>query len=951
MLQIIAQLVLVSLVPIGAAVVFALLEKHTKFKNIKKWQKWIITGLIFGAISVLGSIWGVRTTEGYIINIRDAAPIIAGLMFGGPAGIIAGFIGGLFRFVSVYWGASGTYTQLACSLATLMAGVFTALARKFMFDDEHGHWYYGFFLGVLVEVFHMMMVFLTHMNDVANAYDVVKVCSIPMIFANSLAVMVALIFVSLIYKEKLVVVNEKRKISTRIQFTLLISLVVAYLVTGVFSYSIISNTVNTNTQTIIASVMSDTKKQVDHTIEVYFHATLEAVKIETDEAILNKVEVNTIANTIMGKYQLSEVNIVGKDNIIKGSTIPDYIGFDMNAYEQSREFSCLNEGENFYIQEIREPASKLEVRTKYAGVRLNENEQLYGYIQIGLYQDAYHKLLDSVVCNSAQFRHINSKGYMVITDNSGVVISTVDDAPIGVGDTIEYGMIRRGEFQTYSLTVQGKTYTYYAYATYQEGYYIIGLADVEECDLPIKIGFLGLTLAEIFIFIILYGVLYILIKQKVVRRIDNICGDLNSIALGNLSIQVNERGSYEFDELSTDINKTVDTLKGYIEKESLKNAEELEFAKSIQHSAIPNVFPLTEKFEIFASMDTAKQVGGDFYDFYYIDREHMIVQIADVSGKGIPAAMFMMQSKTILKSLIGSGMDIDEAYTEANRRLSENNTAQMFVTCWVAMINLSTGHVDYVNAGHNPPILGHEDGSVEYIRGKSGFVLAGFPGFKYQKQSFEMKPGDFLFLYTDGVTEAMNVKSELYGENRLINLLEDSKPTSKQICTRVLKDVKKFVGEAEQSDDITMLCFCLHGNESNNIMVIEANTENIPKITAFVEGILEEAGANPKAMMQIDVAIDEILSNICFYAYKQGQAGKAKITVDFDKTKENVKLIFEDRGIDYNPLEKEDPNITLSAEERQIGGLGIFIVKQTMDSVEYENVNGHNILTLTKKIK
>lgn len=352
-------------------------------------------------------------------------------------------------------------------------------------------------------------------------------------------------------------------------------------------------------------------------------------------------------------------------------------------------------------------------------------------------------------------------------------------------------------------------------------------------------------------------------------------------------------------------------------------------------------------------MITAKAVGGDFYDFYYVGQNRMAILIADVSGKGIPAAMFMMKSKTIIKGLMESGMPVNIAATEANKKLCEGNDENMFVTAWIAVINIKTGHVDYVNAGHNPPLIRKDNGKFEYLKAKNGFVFGGLDGFKYEKQSFDLKPGDKIYLYTDGVTEATDKNKELYGESRLLETINDlSEKTPKDLCKGILSSVNTFVGDAEQADDITMLCFQLIDQEKENSRVFEAKIENGEAVIAYVEKYLLEENCNLKAQMQINVAIDEIFSNICNYAYKGGEDGNnVRISVSFDPTKENVSISFEDRGIPYNPLEKEDPNVESSLEDRQIGGLGIYIVKQTMDDVSYENDNGHNILKITKFIK
>jgi len=263
----------------------------------------------------------------------------------------------------------------------------------------------------------------------------------------------------------------------------------------------------------------------------------------------------------------------------------------------------------------------------------------------------------------------------------------------------------------------------------------------------------------------------------------------------------------------------VDTLKKYIADAEARIDAELAFAKAIQHSALPSVFPPYpnhREFEIHATMHTAKEVGGDFYDFYFIDEENLAFLIADVSGKGIPAAMFMMQSKTILKSLAESGMSVEQVFTHANEKLCEGNDANMFVTAWMGVLNTRTGKVLFSNAGHNPPLVKHADGSFEYLKSRAGFILAGMEGIRYRKNELQLDPGDVIYLYTDGVTEATDLDNQLYGEERLQAVLEKHKNETPQlICDLVKTDVDTFVGEAPQFDDITMLTLRYNGTEAD----------------------------------------------------------------------------------------------------------------------------------------
>ena len=244
-------------------------------------------------------------------------------------------------------------------------------------------------------------------------------------------------------------------------------------------------------------------------------------------------------------------------------------------------------------------------------------------------------------------------------------------------------------------------------------------------------------------------------------------------------------------------------------------ASELSVATHIQTSMLPRIFPAfpaQKEFDIYAMTKPAKEVGGDFYDFFLVDDDHLAVVVADVSGKGIPAALFMVIAKTLIKDHAQRGTSPDVVFTEVNRLLCEANDEGMFVTAWLGVLELSTGHLSYVNAGHNPPLLRRAGGGYDYLRTRSGFVLAGVEETRYRSCSLELAPGDALFLYTDGVTEATDAEKQLYGEERLATALNSHKDYApKELLSAVRDDVEAFVGQAPQFDDITVLSLCYYG--------------------------------------------------------------------------------------------------------------------------------------------
>ncbi|MCF0137148.1 MAG: SpoIIE family protein phosphatase, partial [Oscillospiraceae bacterium] len=475
-----------------------------------------------------------------------------------------------------------------------------------------------------------------------------------------------------------------------------------------------------------------------------------------------------------------------------------------------------------------------------------------------------------------------------------------------------------------------------------------------EADIYQNISVILTAFFQVLIYTAIFITVFYLIQKLVLNNIHKINEKLSEITQGNLDTVVDVRTHNEFEALSEDINETVTRLKQYIHEAEERIDKELEFAKAIQHSALPSVFPPypnRKDLDIYATMHTAKEVGGDFYDFYFTDKNRLAFLIADVSGKGIPASLFMMTSKTFLKSYAENGLPVNEVLTVTNEKLCENNDAGMFVTAFMCEADMKTGLINFANAGHNPPIVGHTDGTFEYLKPRAGFVLAGMEGVRYRKQELQLQPGECLYLYTDGVTEATNSENELYGEQRLLSVLNSGPYEDMQsLCAAVKGDVDAFVGEAPQFDDITMLAFRYLGEPPVPTLTYEkAALEHIPEITEFIEAQLENMGCSMKTVFQINVAVDEICSNIIHYAYPEG-GGLLTVKIFEKPNPRRVFIRFEDEGIPYNPLVKEAPDVTLSAEERDIGGLGIYIVKKTMDDVRYKYENEKNILTIIKNL-
>jgi anti-sigma regulatory factor (Ser/Thr protein kinase) len=926
-----------------------LADKYTPAKKLPYMTKQILIGILFGCVSAFASSYGVEWF-GTVVNVRDAAPLAAGLIFGAPAGIISGFIGGLYRWFSVYWGA-GTYTQLACSLATILAGFMAAGLRKLMFDNKKPTWGYGVCIAVVCEVIHMILIFITNMDNSSQAFEFVKGATGPMMLGNSVAVGVSIILVSLFSRERFFRKKSSEGIANTFQRRLLSCIVIAYLITSTFTLILQNGMAKIETQEVFTVSMNDVESAVREKSNLHLLEIAEHVKEEYENS-------PTISlSDLTEKYNIKEINVVDSEGIITKSTEADSVNYDMNCKEQSKEFVDKLKVQDSFVQDYSPRGKDESVWRKYAAVNLAAG----GFIQVGYDAEQFHEMLDEFVIDVTKERHVGTSGFVAVLDEQLSFVINNDYAGKHISSI---GITPPEEM------VQGRTATALYYADlvddvsdlsaehmyvfkFVEGYCLIAAMPVAEAMFMRDASMLTSVFMQVIIFATLFVFIYILIKRVIINNLQKINDTLGRITKGDLNVTVDVRSNREFSSLSDDINSTVTTLKRYIAEAAARIDKELEYAKQIQLSALPTNFPENEDFEIYAQMIAAKEVGGDFYDFYKLNDTTVAFLAADVSGKGIPAAMFMMTAKTIIKDLAESGMAVNDIFTKANEKLCENNESGMFVTAWMGILDLTTGQMQFANAGHNPPLLKRANGNFEYLRTRAGFVLAGMEGVRYRVGELMIYPGDRLFLYTDGVPEATNTENKLYGEDRLLAFMnQNALAEATEFLPALKANIDEFVGEAPQFDDITMLMFDYKPKQGGVHMMNQtfpAKIEALSDVLGFVDQTLEGYECPMKIQMAICVAIEEVFVNVAHYAYGDGE-GDMTLGIGFDAESREITFRMTDKGTPFDPLKKPDPDITLSAEEREIGGLGIFITKKTMDTVTYAYENGENILTMMKKI-
>ena len=534
---------------------------------------------------------------------------------------------------------------------------------------------------------------------------------------------------------------------------------------------------------------------------------------------------------------------------------------------------------------------------------------------------------------------------------------------IGFRDTVNdeflkvYDSILKGETQLHNFMYSRKGYTTSVYPVEDADSGVVAIVGVvKNMDLltSAKNSYICQIILIEALIAILSGVVWVVYMR---RRIVVPVQQLSEAALnmvehledGN-SPELVVKHDDELRELADSFATMYREVGAYIAKLETVTAEkerigaELDVAAKIQSSMLPCIFPAfpdRNEFDIYATMDPAKEVGGDFYDFFMVDADHLAFVVADVSGKGVPAALFMVIGKTLIKDHTGLHDDLGEVFTEVNNILCASNSEEMFITAFEGVLNLKTGELRYVNAGHEIPFLCRKGGVFEPYKVRAGFVLAGMQGIRYRAGSIQLEPGDKVFQYSDGIPEAINSEKAPYGMKRLESVLaKNSEKAPSELLPLVKADVDAFVGDADQFDDITMLCIEFKGNGRKAEISLTPDAESVKTVAEFLDTTLEAWEIPMKVVSKLQIVADEIYSNIVRYS----QAKNAKVIAVQNGTV--LSLRFEDDGKPYDPTTAAEPDITASAEEREIGGLGIFVVRNMMDSMDYRYKDGHNVLTL-----
>ena len=514
----------------------------------------------------------------------------------------------------------------------------------------------------------------------------------------------------------------------------------------------------------------------------------------------------------------------------------------------------------------------------------------------------------------------------------------------------------------YTTVVQNNTGTMYVlfYSSIEHtGWTLVTIMPLKVILKPVGsiIGIFGILML---IGLIIVAVICRSAIRRVTMPITQFADSADEIASGNLSVQLPTiKTKDEMLRLHNSFATMQKSLIQQIEETRSANEEkgriesELNIARDIQMSMLPKTFPPfpdRNDIEIYGKQKPAKEVGGDLYDFYIRD-EKLFFCIGDVSGKGVPASLVMAVTRTLFRTISFKEALPERILSGINNAMAGNNESNMFVTLFLGVLDLPTGRLRYSNAGHNAPMLIGQ--TIGLLPCAANVPLGVQTDWKFSQQETTIDLNTCIFLYTDGLTEAENAANEQFMEERMIEVAKGMSHEPQQMIEQMFNAVHQFVGNAEQSDDLTMLAIQYTKPLEKDMKLQRSITlpndiEKVPVLAEFVDEVCEIVGFDMSTTMGINLALEEAVVNVMSYAYQPGTMGNVNIEAIANETR--LKFIISDWGTPFDPTAEKEVDTTLSAEERPIGGLGIHLVRQIMDSINYERIDGMNVLTLRKKL-
>lgn len=457
------------------------------------------------------------------------------------------------------------------------------------------------------------------------------------------------------------------------------------------------------------------------------------------------------------------------------------------------------------------------------------------------------------------------------------------------------------------------------------------------------------------------------VARSVTRPVEELTRTSEAVAAGDLSQTVtvkadNELGrlAFTFNQMTAQLRESIAQLTATTQaKERIES--ELRIAHDIQLSILPKIFPPflnMPQFDVFATIEPMREVGGDLYDFFLIDEERLLIMIGDVSGKGVPAALFMAVTKTLFKAVAAGETRVGKLMARVNDELCADNETGMFVTVFCGVLEVKTGRFEYANGGHNPPYVRRGDGRLEKLPLTGGMGLGVMDGMDYDTEVVELGQGDVLFLYTDGVTEAQDAAGEFYMEERLeafLGALDCRSP--REVVGRTMTEMQRFAAGADQADDITVVTLTYYGasrsaaEDSDRLSITLANDlSELARLTERVEGFARINRLSEKMVFQVNLALEELITNVIKFGFPH-DVRTHLIDVDLSLVGDELVITVEDDGVAFDPFSVEEPDVELSAEEREVGGLGVHLVRSFFTRCEYERREGKNVTRVGRRME
>ncbi|MCF0253183.1 MAG: SpoIIE family protein phosphatase, partial [Duodenibacillus sp.] len=738
-----------ALTAVCPALAFLLLERvrrSARFASLPAPWRRALLGLCSGALAVAAGQLAVVTADGYNLQVQSACVIGSVLIFGAPAGLAAGAIAAAGNLL---WAClSGGYHLLfSFQLAPLAAAGLAALFRKRLCGGAAPGPVPATLFALWAVAAQVIAAFIENADLLGDVYGYFRHQATLFAAVNVAALSLAVIAVALDRKQPLASAN-RRSLAGLFNAQLGFALFIAFALSLGSVYYLEDAVMVKATADRLVSTTADVRNSFG---EVYSAALVEKARIARKTLESEPVLTNALLREIADDIGVDQLHVISPDGKITYSAERIYVGFDLNSTEQSREFmDFYSGGADTHAQEARAMGFDNKSTVKFAAARMDK-----GFLQVGQSLERMRADLNENIPLVAENRNVNNAGRVVVVDGDGFVVRggmhSGNGRPLGDFSPELLAVLGGGavpEGKLFACGYQGVPH-YMAYGRYRN-YYSVAMEPVAKALMGRDVSLMAFLLTEVFVFGVLLGSIVLLLRFLVIDELDGINASLRRITGGDLGARTRGRRSEEFVFLSDSINLTVDALQEYTRKATESIEKELEIARTIQASSMPEESALAAfagRIALKAGMVTAKEVGGDFYDFYPLSDGRVALLIADVSGKGISAAMFMMRAKATLRHHVRRGRDLAQAIARVNDDLCAGNEVGMFVTCWIGVLDLGDNTLVYCNAGHNHPAVKKPDGSVRWVEGDSGLVLGGIDGMPYTPHSLRLEKGDMLYLY------------------------------------------------------------------------------------------------------------------------------------------------------------------------------------------------------------